>query len=396
MIVEDSGLPISIGVGEPTFGRLLDCLGNPIDDLGPMEAPLRRSIHQLCPPFDEQVVPHKTIETGIKAIDLLCPFALGGKNCLLGGAGVGKTLLLTELIRNLTGRLGAPGVFAGIGERAREGFEIWQDLNASGVIARTALIFGCMSEPPGARYLAGLSALTLAEFLRESFGEAFLFVDNVSRFAQAGSEVSSVLGRLPGPMGTSPTLEVEMGEFHERIAATLQGSITSIETAYLPADDSSDPLVVATLPHMHTIAELSRVVSEKGIFPSIDPLSCSAELLSPAIVGEEHFHIARAVQEILQRYEDLQDILLILGVEELSTQDQTLLIRARRLQNFLSQPLAAAEQLTGLTGVYVPRQKTLRGCAEIIAGEHDTLPEQAFYMVGSIEDARDKAKNLPV
>ncbi|RIL09591.1 MAG: F0F1 ATP synthase subunit beta, partial [Proteobacteria bacterium] len=298
---------------------------------------------------------------------------------------VGKTLLLTELIRNITGRHKVCGVFAGIGERIREGYEIWQDLQQSEVLKRTSLVFGCMSESPGARLRAGLTALTLAEYQQEISGEVLLFVDNVARFAQAGSEVSSLLGRMPGPMGCSPTLEIDIGEFEERIATTYSGTMTSIQTAYLPADDPSDPVVVATLPHMHAVAELSRSLCEQGIFPAVNPLAAASELLTPKIVGAEHFRVAQEVLRIMQRHQELQDLLAVLGVEELSPEDQVILTRARRLFRFLSQPLAVAEQLTGRKGVYVPIEDTVRSFGEIVDGVHDATPENELYMLGGIE-----------
>lgn len=392
--VFDSGSPIVIPVGQGTVGRLMDALGNPIDNLGPINSAIKRSIHNEPPGFEHQLAPKEILETGIKAIDLLCPFVKGGKNCILGGAGVGKTLLLTELMRNITERYHIYGVFAGIGERIREAYEVWQDLKRSNALERTTLVFGSMSEPPGTRLRTGLAALTIAEYFKETSGQVLLFVDNIARFAQAGSEVSALLGRLPGPMGYSPTLEIDMGQFQERIATMHSGLMTSVQTAYLPADDYSDPVVVATIPHMDAVVELSRELCNMGIFPAVNPLSASSELLRPEIVGEKHFSVANSVQRIMQRYQELQDMLVVFGKEELSREDQVILVRARKLYRFLSQPMAVAEPLTGVKGIYVPLEQTVSDFAEIVDGQHDNLPEQAFYMVGTLEQAKKKAKLL--
>lgn len=386
MRVVDSGQQIRVPVGRATAGRLMNVLGEPIDELGPLLTEQRRSIHRPAPPFDRQLAPNEIIETGIKAIDLLCPFVRGGKNCLMGGAGVGKTLLLTELMRNISERYDMFGVFVGIGERIREGYEVWEDLRASGVIDRTSLVFGCMSESAGARFRAGLAALTVAEYFQEDSKDVLLYVDNIARFALAGSEVSSLMGRLPGQIGYSPTLDIDIGEFQERIAMTSEGSITSIQTAYLPADDYTDPIVVATLNHADVVVELSRSLCEMGIFPSVDPLKTSSVLMDPAVVGEKHFNVARKVQQIIQRYHELQDILAVLGRDELSEEDQVVLTRARRIYQFMSQPFSAATELTGIPGKLVPLEKTVRGFDEILQGNCDDFPEQAFYMIGDIED----------
>lgn len=391
----DTGEPITMPVGRETLGRVFNLLGEPIDKLGECQAKKRYPIHRHPPPFEEQVPSTQVFETGLKVIDLLEPYAKGGKVGLFGGAGVGKTVLIMELIRNIATEHGGFSVFAGVGERTREGNDLWLEMKASGVINKTVLVFGQMNEPPGARLRVGLSALTQAEYFRDEEGQdVLLFIDNIFRFVQAGSEVSALLGRMPSAVGYQPTLSTEMGELQERITSTKRGSITSVQAIYVPADDLTDPAPATTFSHLDATTVLSRQLAELGIYPAVDPLDSTSRILDPRIVGEEHYRVARGVQQVLQRYKELQDIIAILGMEELSEEDKLIVHRARRIQRFLSQPFFVAEQFTGTPGRYVPLPDTIKGFKEILEGKHDDLPEQAFYMVGKIEEAVEKAKRL--
>jgi F-type H+/Na+-transporting ATPase subunit beta len=394
MEVEDTGAPISVPVGEPTLGRIFNVLGDPIDDGGPPKGKERWPIHRPAPDFDELEPSIEIFHTGIKVIDLVAPFVKGGKVGLFGGAGLGKTVLIQELIRNVAQEHGGYSVFAGVGERSREGNDLWLEMTESGVIDKTALVFGQMNEPPGARLRVGLSGLTMAEYFRDEGRETLLFIDNIFRFVQAGSEVSALLGRMPSAVGYQPTLATEMGQLQERITSTRKGSVTSVQAIYVPADDLTDPAPANTFAHLDAFIVLSRSISEKAIYPAIDPLDSFSRALQPGIVSEEHYQTATRVQEILQRYKDLQDIIAILGMDELSDEDKLVVQRARKIERFLSQPMFVAEAFTGRPGKYVELEDTIQGFSEIIAGKHDDLNEQAFYMVGSIDEAVEQAKRL--
>ncbi len=385
--------PITFPVGPETLGRVFNLLGEPIDERGYVNAQKRYPIHRPPPTFEDQETATEIFETGLKVIDLLAPYAKGGKVGLFGGAGVGKTVLIMELIRNVATEHGGVSVFGGVGERTREGNDLWLEMNRSGVIEKTALVFGQMNEPPGARLRVGLSALTQAEYFRDEKGQDVLFfIDNIFRFVQAGSEVSALLGRMPSAVGYQPTLSNEMGELQERITSTKRGSITSVQAIYVPADDLTDPAPATTFSHLDATTVLSRQLAELGIYPAVDPLDSTSRILDPRIVGEEHYSVARTVQQILQKYKELQDIIAILGMEELSEEDKLTVTRARKIQRFLSQPFFVAEEFTGATGVYVPLRDTIKGFKEVIEGRHDDLPESAFYMVGTIEDVQARAK----
>lgn len=386
---------ITFPVGPETLGRVFNLMGEPIDERGPVNAEKRYPIHRLPPTFEDQETSTEIFETGLKVIDLLAPYAKGGKVGLFGGAGVGKTVLIMELIRNVATEHGGVSVFGGVGERTREGNDLWLEMNRSGVIKKTALVFGQMNEPPGARLRVGLSALTQAEYFRDEKGQdVLLFIDNIFRFVQAGSEVSALLGRMPSAVGYQPTLSSEMGELQERITSTKRGSITSVQAIYVPADDLTDPAPATTFSHLDATTVLSRQLAELGIYPAVDPLDSTSRILDPRIVGEEHYSVARTVQQILQKYKELQDIIAILGMEELSEEDKLTVARARKIQRFLSQPFFVAEEFTGAKGVYVPLRDTIRGFKEIIEGKHDDLPEGAFYMVGEIDQAVEKGMRL--
>src|SRR3990167_1138194 len=397
MKADDTGAPISVPVGKATLGRIFNLLGDPIDTLGEVKSKERHSIHRQPPSFDERETTTAIFETGLKVVDLLAPFAKGGKVGMFGGAGVGKTVLIMELIRNIATEHGGFSTFAGVGERTREGNDLWLEMKESGVIDKTCLVFGQMNEPPGARLRVALTALTMAEYFRDVEGQdVLLFIDNIFRFVQAGAEVSALLGRMPSAVGYQPTLATEMGDLQERITSTKKGSITSMQAIYVPADDFTDPAPVATFPHLDSTIWLSRQIAELGIYPAVDPLRSTSRILDPQIVGEEHYHVAREVQRILQRNKELQDFIAILGMEELSENDKILVNRARRLQKFLSQPFFVAEQFTGMKGKYVSIQDTIRSFKEVVEGKHDDLPEQAFYMIGTIEDVIEKAKEMTV
>ncbi len=391
----DTGAPISVPVGEETIGRIFNLLGETIDNRGPISAKEKRSIHQLPPSFDKLQPKSEIFETGIKVIDLLAPFIKGGKTGLFGGAGVGKTVVIMELINNVAQQHGGFSVFAGVGERTREGNDLWLEMQESGVINKTCLVYGQMNEPPGARLRVALTALTMCEYFRDQSGkDVLLFIDNIFRFSQAGSEVSALLGRMPSAVGYQPTLATEMGALQERITSTKFGSITSVQAIYVPADDLTDPAPATAFIHLDSSTVLSRAISEKGIYPAVDPLESSSRLLAPELVGEEHYSVAMDVKRILQRYKDLQDIIAILGMDELSEEDKLLVQRARKIERFLSQPFFVASQFTGFAGKYVKLADTIVSFKNLINGDYDNLPEQAFYMVGSIEEAVDKAKKL--
>ena len=391
----DTGESITMPVGRETLGRVFNLLGETIDKLGDCPAKKRYPIHRPPPPFEEQVPSNQIFETGLKVIDLLEPYAKGGKVGLFGGAGVGKTVLIMELIRNIATEHGGFSVFGGVGERTREGNDLWLEMKGSGVIQKTVLVFGQMNEPPGARLRIGLSALTQAEYFRDEEGQdVLLFIDNIFRFVQAGAEVSALLGRMPSAVGYQPTLSTEMGELQERITSTKRGSITSVQAIYVPADDLTDPAPATTFSHLDATTVLSRQLAELGIYPAVDPLDSTSRILDPRIVGEDHYRVARGVQQVLQRYKELQDIIAILGMEELSEEDKLIVARARRIQRFLSQPFFVAEQFTGARGRYVSLPETIRGFKEILEGKHDDLPEQAFYMVGNIDEVVEKAKKV--
>lgn len=382
--VLDTGAPISMPVGKKTLGRMFDVVGNPIDGKPNVETKERYPIHREAPKFTEQSVKIEILETGIKVIDLIAPIVKGGKVGLFGGAGVGKTVIITELIRNIAQEHGGYSVFAGVGERTREGNDLYHEMKESGVLDKTALVFGQMNEPPGARARVGLSALALAEYFRDKGGDILLFIDNIFRFTQAGSEVSALLGRIPSAVGYQPTLAEDMGELQERITSTTKGSITSMQAVYVPADDLTDPAPATTFAHLDSTVVLSRQLSELGIYPAVDPLDSTSTILDPNIVGAEHYDVARGVQKVLQRYKDLQDIIAILGIEELSEEDKRTVSRARKIQRFLSQPFFVAEVFTGTKGQYVPLKETIRGFKEILDGRHDDKAEQDFYMKGGI------------
>lgn len=395
MKVKDTGAPITVPVGRETLGRILNVIGEPVDERGAIAAKKKYSIHRAPPSFEDQSTSAQMLVTGIKVVDLLAPYARGGKIGLFGGAGVGKTVLIMELINNIAKQHGGLSVFGGVGERTREGNDLWVEMQESGVIDKTCLVYGQMNEPPGARLRVALTALTEAEYFRDEEGQdVLLFVDNIFRFTQAGAEVSALLGRIPSAVGYQPNLATEMGELQERITTTKKGSITSVQAIYVPADDYTDPAPATTFAHLDATTNLSRAISEKGIYPAVDPLASTSRLLSPEVVGEEHYDVAREVQRVLQRYKDLQDIIAILGMDELSEDDKQTVQRARRLERFLSQPFFVAEQFTGNPGKYVEIKDTVRGFKEILEGKHDDLPEQAFYMVGTIEEAVKQAERL--
>jgi F-type H+-transporting ATPase subunit beta len=393
--VADTGYPIRVPVGEAVLGRMFNVTGQPIDDRGAFTHDHYASIHRSPPTFEEQKPATEVFETGIKVIDLIAPYAKGGKIGLFGGAGVGKTVLIMELIRNIAMEHAGYSVFAGVGERSREGADLWKDMNDSGVVEKTALVFGQMNEPPGARMRVALAGLTMAEYFRDEGGQdVLLFVDNIFRFIQAGAEVSALLGRIPSAVGYQPTLANEMGSLQERIASTSKGSITSVQAVYVPADDLTDPAPATTFAHLDATTVLSRKIVELGIYPSIDPLGSTSRILDPAVVGEEHYHTARRTQQTLQRYKELQDIIAILGMDELSPEDKLVVSRARKIQRFLGQPLFVAERFNAMSGRYVPVKETVRGFKMILDGECDALPEQAFFMAGGIEDVLEKAGKL--
>ena len=393
--VAHTGTVMTMPVGPATLGRVMNLLGQPVDGLGPITAEKRLPIHRLAPSLEEQGTSESVLVTGIKVIDLLTPYRKGGKVGLFGGAGVGKTVLIQELIHNIATQHGGYSVFAGVGERTREGTALHKEMKASGVLDKTSLVFGQMNEPPGARARVALSALTVAEYFRDEMRQdVLLFIDNIFRFTQAGSEVSALLGRIPSAVGYQPTLGTDMGELQERITSTRKGSITSIQAVYVPADDYTDPAPAATFTHLDATTELSRAISELGIYPAVDPLTSTSTLLSPSIVGVEHYQVARGVQETLQRYKELQDIIAIPGMDELSPEDKLVVARARKVQRLLSQPFHVAEQFTGMAGCYVQLQDTIRSFKEVLEGKHDKIPEQAFYMVGAIEQVQEKAKKL--
>ena len=394
----DTGAPITIPVGEGTLGRIFNVLGETVDhDDTPVEAADYWPIHRPAPSFDKQSTATQILETGIKVVDLIAPYSLGGKVGLFGGAGVGKTVIIMELIHNIATAHGGFSVFAGVGERTREGNDLWGEMKESGVIDKTALVYGQMNEPPGARMRVGLTGLTMAEYFRDVAGQdVLLFVDNIFRFIQAGSEVSALLGRMPSAVGYQPTLANDIGALQERITSTTTGSITSVQAVYVPADDLTDPAPAGTFAHLDATTVLSRQIAELGIYPAVDPLDSTSRILDPLVIGEEHYAVARGVQAILQRYKELQDIIAILGMEELSEDDKITVARARKIQKFLSQAFFVAEQFTGTPGQYVPLSETIRGFKEILDGKHDDLPEGAFYMVGTIDDAVAKAKSIKV
>ncbi len=395
MVAVDTGAPITIPVGEECLGRIFNVLGQCIDEMGPISPKTFYPIHRPAPTFEEQVSANEIFETGLKVIDLLAPYTRGGKVGLFGGAGVGKTVLLMELIHNRAKKHGGVSVFGGVGERTREGNDLWLEMKESGVINRTVLVFGQMNEPPGARLRIGISALTEAEYFRDEKGQdVLLFIDNIFRFSQAGSEVSALLGRMPSAVGYQPTLSMEMGELQERITSTKRGSVTSVQAIYVPADDLTDPAPATAFSHLDATTVLSRRIAELGIYPAVDPLDSTSRILDPRVIGDEHYMVARNVQQILQRYKDLQDIIAILGMEELSEDDKLTVQRARRLQRFLSQPFHVAEQFTGFAGRYVTIPDTIRSFKGIIEGQYDELPEAAFYMVGAIEEAVEKAEKI--
>ncbi len=395
MEVTDTGQPITTPVGEPVLGRILNVVGKPVDGGGPVRATERMSIYRPAPLFTEQSTSVEMFETGIKVVDLLAPYAKGGKIGLFGGAGVGKTVVIMELINNVAQQHGGYSVFGGVGERTREGNDLWLEMKESGVIDKAALVYGQMNEPPGARARVALVALTICEYFRDVQGkDVLLFIDNIFRFTQANSEVSALLGRMPSAVGYQPTLATDLGLLQERITTTTKGSITSVQAIYVPADDLTDPAPATTFSHLDATTVLSRQIAELGIYPAVDPLDSTSRILDPNVVGEEHYAVARKVQEVLQRYKDLQDIIAILGMDELSEDDRLIVGRARKIQRFLSQPFHVAEAFTGTPGVYVKLGDTIRGFKELVTGQHDDLPEQAFYMVGTMEDARAKAERL--
>jgi len=392
---EDLGGPITIPVGPAALGRVINVLGKPVDRLGPVDTEHKLPIHREPPTFEEQNTKVEMFETGLKVVDLLQPFMKGGKIGLFGGAGVGKTVLIMELIHNVAKKHSGVSVFAGVGERTREGNDLWLEMKESKVIDSTALIYGQMTEPPGARMRVGLTGLTMAEYFRDIEGrDVLLFIDNIFRFTQAGSEVSALLGRMPSAVGYQPTLATEMGELQERITSTTKGSITSVQAIYVPADDYTDPAPATTFAHLDANTNLSRQIVELGIYPAVDPLASASRIMDPRVLGQDHYDTARAVQGVLQRYKDLQDIIAILGMDELSEEDKLTVARARKIQRFFSQPNFVAEQFTGVPGRYVELKDTIRGFKEILAGKHDELPEQAFYMVGTIEEAVEKADQM--
>ena len=393
----DSGAPVSVPVGPATLGRLFNVFGEPIDELGPVDAKEHWPIHRPPPSLQEQETTTQILETGLKVIDLITPFPKGGKIGAYGGAGVGKTVIIMELIHNIATEHGGISVFAGIGERSREGNDLWLEMKASGVIDKAVLVFGQMNEPPGVRVRVGLTGLTMSEYFRDEEGQdVLLFIDNIYRYILAGMEVSALLGRMPSAVGYQPTLSTDMGELEERITSTKKGSITSFQAIYVPADDYTDPGIVATFGHLDAVIALERSIAEMGIYPAVDPLTSTSRILDPHIVGQEHYEAARGVQQVLQRYKELQDIIAILGIEELSEEDKLTVARARRIQRFLSQPMFVAEAFTARSGKYVPIRESIRGFKEILDGKHDALPEQAFYMVGTIDEAVEQARTMGV
>ena len=393
--VRDTGNVITVPVGGDTLGRILNVVGEPVDEGASLDTVKRSPIHRAAPPFVDQATEVKILETGIKVVDLLAPYPLGGKVGLFGGAGVGKTVILMELINNIAQEHGGYSVFGGVGERTREGNDLWLEMKESGVIDKTTLVYGQMNEPPGARARVALSALTMAEYFRdEENRDVLLFIDNIFRFVQANSEVSTLLGRIPSAVGYQPTLSTDVGDLQERITSTKDGSITSVQAIYVPADDLTDPAPATTFAHLDATTVLSRQIAELGIYPAVDPLDSTSRMLDPNVIGDEHYAVARQVQEILQRYKDLQDIIAILGIDELSEEDKLTVARARKVQRFLSQPFHVAEQFTNFPGKYVQVKDTVRSFKELVDGQHDDLPEQAFYMVGTIEEAVEKAKTL--
>jgi F-type H+-transporting ATPase subunit beta len=399
--VKNTGEPIKVPVGPGTLGRIMNVIGEPVDDRGPIESDIRHPIHRPAPAFVDQSLAIETLETGIKVVDLIAPYPKGGKVGLFGGAGVGKTVVILELISNIAKEHLGFSVFGGVGERTREGNDLWNEMadaklaDGTTVLEKTALVFGQMNEPPGARARVGLSALTVAEYFRDEEGkDVLLFIDNIFRFTQAGSEVSALLGRIPSAVGYQPTLATDMGELQERITSTKKGSITSVQAIYVPADDLTDPAPATAFSHLDATTVLSRAISELGIYPAVDPLDSTSRILDPEVVGEEHYEVARDVQKVLQKYKDLQDIIAILGMDELSEEDKITVARARKIQKFFSQPFHVAEQFTGQPGAYVPLSETIRGFKEILDGKHDALPEQAFFMVGTIDQAIEKAGKL--
>jgi F-type H+-transporting ATPase subunit beta len=395
MEATDTGGPITVPVGPGTLGRLMNVTGDPVDEAGPIKSDRRMPIHRDAPAFDEQATEVEIFETGIKVLDLICPYPRGGKIGLFGGAGVGKTVTILELINNVAKQHGGVSVFAGVGERSREGNDLYHELSESGVLAKTALVYGQMNEPPGARARVALSGITVAEYFRDEEGkDVLLFIDNIFRFVQANSEVSALLGRMPSAVGYQPTLGTDLGELQERITTTKKGAITSVQAIYVPADDLTDPAPATTFAHLDATTVLDRKIFENAIYPAVDPLGSTSNILDPLIVGEEHYTVARRVQQILQRYKDLKDIIAILGMDDLPPEDKLVVARARRIERFLSQAMHVAEPFTNTPGVYVPRKETVRGFAEILDGKCDDLPEQAFYLVGTIEDARAKGERL--
>ncbi|MCY4436161.1 MAG: F0F1 ATP synthase subunit beta [Chloroflexi bacterium] len=393
--VIDTGAPIQVPVGEQTLGRIFNVIGEVVDGGDPVETTDTYPIHRSSPDLEEQSIEAEIFETGLKVVDLVCPFRRGGKIAVFGGAGVGKTVIIMELIRNAAAEHQGYSVFCGVGERTREGNDLWNEMREAGVLDKTVMVFGQMNEPPGARLRVGLTGLTVAEYFRDSQGlDLLLFIDNIFRFTQAGSEVSAMLGRMPSAVGYQPTLATEMGQLQERITSTKRGAITSLQAVYVPADDYTDPAPVTTFAHLDASIRLERAISERGIYPAIDPLGSTSRVLDPTVVGEEHYQVARQVQQVLQRYQDLQDIIAILGVEELSEEDKLTVARARRMERFLSQPMFVAEAFTGMPGKYVTIAETVRGFKEILEGKHDDLPEQAFYMTGTIDEAVENAEQM--
>ncbi len=395
MTAADTGKPISVPVGRGCLGRLFDVTGTAIDNAGEVKASDRWSIHRSPPAFDQQETTPQLLETGLKVIDLIAPFSKGGKIGAYGGAGVGKTVVIQELIRNIATEHGGFSVFAGVGERSREGNDLWNEMKSSGVISKTVMVFGQMNEPPAVRFRIALTGLTMAEYFRDVERQnVLLFIDNIYRYTLAGMEVSALLGRMPSAVGYQPTLATEMGELQERITSTKHGSITSFQAIYVPADDYTDPGVVTSMGHLDAVIALERSIAEQGLFPAVDPLTSTSRVLDPLIVGEEHYRVARELQRVLQRYKDLQDVIAILGIEELSEEDKLTVARARKIQRFLSQPMFVAEAFTGIKGAYVPREQTVRGFKEILEGKHDAIPEQAFFMKGTIDDVMAEAERM--
>jgi F-type H+-transporting ATPase subunit beta len=391
----DTGAPVKVPVGKATLGRLFNVLGEPLDDLGKVESQEKWPIHRSPPLFEDQSKTTQTLETGLKALDLITPFTKGGKIGAYGGAGVGKTVIIQELIRNIATAHGGYSVFTGIGERSREGNDLWNEMKASGVLEKTVMVFGQMNEPPGVRLRVGMTGLTMAEYFRDSqHMDVLLFIDNIYRYTLAGMEVSALLGRMPSAVGYQPTLSTEVGDLEERITSTKTGSITSFQAVYVPADDYTDPGVATTFGHLDAVVALDRAIASQGLYPAVDPLTSSSRILDPRVVGEEHYSVAIRVKQVLQRYKDLQDIISILGIEELSEEDKLAVARARRIQRFLSQPMFVSEVFTGRPGKYVPIKETVRGFKEILEGKYDHLPEQAFFMVGTIDDAVEEAKKI--